>query len=601
MNLGMKPSFRGASPTRGDSSSYGDIATQGQNSGLTGSWLRNIGVILLLWGVFSEFGLGQENRSQSDLSHLSVLEEEEIQNRLKAFYRIGAGNPEVMNQRVPKFDLTTRKWAPLRYPWASQSLSQHPLQVLSGVKSKDSFHAFRCRQIYQKHFPKLYRSECLSEESSRATFEANDRVEQLVEGWIDPNEVVYHLDRIPNVGETALPLWSDDYWRTVWGQTSYRYSERRYFLNYLEAIQHYTQPAQWLNLLGTSASSIADVVTGWSPAEKYDLTVHDENFGLTNQQKNEGRAVLDSTGEVESWMGLCHGWAAAAIGVVPPQKAAVLVGPRNVRVTWYPNDVKAMATLAWANGNYVTNYVGGRCNSKQPELFANGRIREQKCFDNNPATFHLALGNMIGRQKLSFVMDKVFDYEVWNQPIHSYQFVYFNPLNSQQTSSRWQDVIVDYDDSFRQQDRFQSPLTRGVRTPGGGYEDRHVKKIVGVIATVTYLVEHRPNHSPFPDQSSYQRETYTYDLEFQEWQGHYYPSGGEWHQNSHPDFLWVHRKGTFPVSQHDVPGLMFSGDAVPSSRFTETAKNASRVGMPLCRVMKELTRRSTTKDTYPCP
>ena len=131
-------------------------------------------------------------------------------------------------------------------------------------------------------------------------------------------------------------------------------------------------------------------------------------------------------------MGLCHGWAAAAIFVPAPVLKVTTVGPRGSKIDWYPDDIKALATLAWSRGNFRANQISGRCDTKNPKTYPNGRLSEQECFDTNPATFHLALGNLIGRQGFAFIMDAAYDYEVWNQPILSYEFEYFNPLDPKQ-------------------------------------------------------------------------------------------------------------------------------------------------------------------------
>lgn len=532
---------------------------------------------------------------------LSDKEQKEIDARIRRFYRAPVTDGSVMNERVPKFDVNRGDWSKRKSPLAPNRSEASPLKALGGLKSSAKYHRARCESVYKRYFPELYESECTPHGGTWATVEGNDKVDSLAYQWMPPEQVAYHLDFVPASGTTELPLWSDDYWRTMWGLTSYRYSEHKSFSTYKEAVAHYAQPAEWLGIAGLSPEATAGRIVRWSPAEKYDLSVGDDGFRLTNEQKKEGEDVMGPGGTVEAWMGICHGWAAASIAVTPPIKATTVIGARNMPVTWYPADIKALTTLAWANGNYASNFVGGRCNGKAPETHPNGRIKDQKCFDNNPATFHLSLGNLIGKQKASFVMDKTYDYEVWNQPVSSYQFTYFNPMDPSKKSQNWRDVLVEYNEAFRAQDRFQNPPTRGVRGAGGVYDDKNVRQIVGVIATVTYLVEIFPGHSPSPDRVAYERVTYTYDLEFHEHSGELYPMGGEWHQNSHPDFLWVPRKGSFAKSNYDNVKVKFTGDAMPEPVVTETARNASNIAMPLCRVVKELLRRTTAEDKYTCP
>jgi hypothetical protein len=266
----------------------------------------------------------------------------------------------------------------------------------------------------------------------------------------------------------------------------------------------------------------------------------------------------------------------------------------------YPSDIKALGSLAWANGSSESNFIGGRCDVKETRAYPNGRLIQQRCFDNNPATFHLALGNMIGKQKLAFAMDKTFDYEVWNQPVKSYEFTYFNPKDPSKRSKNWKDVAVDYDEDFKKGDRFQNPRTRGIRSIYG-YGDTEIKKIVGVIAVVTYLGEVDPVPSAGAQEDDEVRTNWVYDLELQEKNGKLIPMGGEWHQNSHPDFLWVPKKRSFAAGSSDYVDVDYTGHSKPSARLTSLAQDSSGDGSPLCRVVKELFRQSSGKDDYLCP
>jgi hypothetical protein len=42
-----------------------------------------------------------------------------------------------------------------------------------------------------------------------------------------------------------------------------------------------------------------------------------------------------------------------------------------------------------------------------------------ECADTNPGSFHIAVSNLLGIQKVSFIEDRTFDYEVWTQPVRS--------------------------------------------------------------------------------------------------------------------------------------------------------------------------------------
>lgn len=535
-------------------------------------------------------------------SLVSKDEQTEINNRLNNFYQ-NPTNAALMSQRVPKFGVFSGEQ---KQPNSLLKLKDEShatvLEKLAGVKSTERFKKHNCETFLKKRFPSMH---CDAPESAWATVQGNDKVEDLADTWVD--QVSFSLDEIPVTGKSDRPNWSDDYWRTRWGITSFRYSEYsegHEFKTYKEAINSYAQPKDWTGALLLQPAELAAKIVKLSPSEKYDLVVGDEIFSLTNEQKGEGAKNLGADGNVEDWMGICHGWAPAAIMVDRPIKPVKVVGARGKEVELYPADVKALVSLAYANGSYQTNFVGGRCNDKKPKLLKNGRLADQDCFDTNPATFHLSLGNLIGRAKAGFVMDKTFDYEVWNQPVIAYEFTYFNPNDHSVRNKDWKKVVVPYDQTFKAGDRFQNPLTRGdAKRPNHPHRrgDEQIKQIVGVIATVVYGAEiSPPEFGPSPQDDYLERVTYTYDLEFQEANGKLIPTGGEWHENAHPDFLWVPRKGTNIYSNFDDTNLSFTGKAAPSTLVTSVARNASRNAYPLCQVLKELVKGSSGRDTYEC-
>ena len=355
------------------------------------------------------------------------------------------------------------------------------------------------------------------------------------------------------------------------------------------------------SLQSLSSSQLSAQIATWSPAEKYDLIINDLNFGLTKEQKEEGRPFIDENGDVEGWMGLCHGWAAAAIMAPKAMNSFEMWGPSETKVKWFAHDVRALTTLAWSNGNFPTNFVGTRCNKKKPEIYDNGRIKDSECFDNNPGTFHLALANLIGIAKASFIMDATFDYQVWNQPIKTYEFTYFNPLAPEKQSKNWEEVAVSYDDNFKVKDRFQTTLTRGKRKMNGSvHDDSMISKVVGVITTVVYLGEINPIQGDAVRNENFIRVSYTYDLELAQKNGGYQVIGGEWHTNAHPDFLWVPQKNSVALKSFDVDHLNFTGTESPSEPLSQQARKASEYGYPLCSVISKLLGSSAMGSQYLC-
>lgn len=522
---------------------------------------------------------------------------QETQKRIDAFYSLPL-KPEAMDAQGTKTDAI--EGIPIKmHPELYRFSEAHELALIqqAGRKSSAKYQTWYCENVLKKMAPNF---PCGKRNlRSWGNILNDDKVSRLAKTWVQ--EISYSPNDIPIEGQSDRPLWSDDYWAMVRGLTSYRYSEGKWFNDYREAIESYSQPSEWLSLNNFSVDKINEIILNWSPAEKYDLSIADIQFSLTNEQKREGKDYENEDGEVEPWMGLCHGWAPASIMVPKPTKPVEVVGLNGSNVLWYPNDIKAIVSLAWANGEWESNFIGRRCEQKKLKTFPNGRISSQNCFDTNPATFHLALGNLIGKEKASFVMDKAYDYQVWNQPLVAYQFEYFNPLKPKVKSKNWADVAVEYDEKFKKKDRFQKPLTRGKFMEGPrdrrdsltAAQDAHIEKVVGVIATVIYLVETvPPDFGPSPGEDQYGRDIYLYDLEIAKDGNGWIITGGEWHQNNHPDFLFVPQKNSTAQTMWD-----FLGDD-PKLIGPEAS---IRSAYPLCKIVKSLVENSSPDNgVYSC-
>jgi hypothetical protein len=566
---------------------------------------------------------------------LSADEQQQLQQRLTNFYS-HKDDPSQMDYRPPKYSINQGKFT---HPHASlngnrallsdardTSTAADPLYTFAGFKADTQFQQYECDNFIKEHFPGMacgptggkgshHQKPTHGDGDSGSTvpvvpirpmaaIESNDLVANLVAGWMQPGEVVGDMASFPQQGQITQDIWSGDYWEMRWGLTSYRPSTHQQYDTYQQAVAAYSQPAEWTGLLSALApDAMSQEMTQWSPAEKYDVSVGDTAFTLTNEQKGEGADSEDSKGIVPDWIGLCDGWSAASILVPAPINPVKAVVPGGMTVTWYPDEVRAMATLSWANGAYDSNFISGRCeqtanptDTDDPPIarYPNGRLSDQDCFDTNPATFHMALANMIGKKNLPFIMDVSFDSEVWNQPVLSYQFQYFNPTDPTKQNADWSQVAIAYDAAFKQQDRFQNPLTRGVRnTTANTYDDSKVQKIVGVNATVVYLDEANPHFGSASAPNNTERVVYSYDLELVQQGNQWVPTGGEWLSNDHPDFLWVPKKGSVATGQDDDPSLTYRADAGPTPNVTKTAVTSSGDAFPLCEVLASLVNKSS--------
>lgn len=369
--------------------------------------------------------------------------------------------------------------------------------------------------------------------------------------------------------------WSDAHWGYFTGILGTRYADRSFPMSW-----------SWLGnrryVLDYPASRIAQrgsdrEVDELSPSEKYELLIGDPGFGLTTESWKRGQRAFDENGYVERWKGICHGWAAASLMLPRPLKAITLPsadGRRNLR--FYPADLKALASQLWADGRSEIRFIGGRCESANPDTDRNGRVIDDDCFDTNPGTWHLAVVNQLGVSRRGLILDSSFDYEVWNQPVRSYSYGYFNPRKMEAVDALQEAIepLGGWRDDFR---RYRSPKA---------------KSVVGVTMDVTYLVKNNATHetTDSPEKDALRTVRYVYDLELNE-AGEVI--GGEWYQKTHPDFLWVPAPGSRATSDHDAEATESwePGSPLPAG-WRAAARVAAPKLQPLAKIVETLLSQS---------
>ncbi len=391
---------------------------------------------------------------------------------------------------------------------------------------------------------------------------------------IDNEQIVsniYDIDR-RGLSRSILenPPWADSYWPLHKGLIAVRYAEngfpnsKTWLDNYSYFLSH---PA--LPIYNTGSVKL---INDLSPAEKYDLLLGDQKLTLTNYSWNAGKKYFDKYGYVEKWMGICHGWAAAAHMLAPNiTQPVTLYTPQGVPVTFYQSDVKALNSMLWANASPATRFVGQRCKTPHPPKNDVGRILDEGCWDTNPATFHLSLVNQVGISKRSFVMDSTYDAEVWNFAIVSYRFTYFNPQNLRPTPIIQQAVLPIEKYTLDKFKEFRAP---------------EAKQVVGVILDVTHVNALNPTHGILTKNAT-KTLRYYYDLELD---ANGTVIGGEWYTSAHPDFIWTFAPGA--QARARVDGELESdvwnlSEPVPA-HWSSAAQRASSAGIPLYNVIRRI-------------
>lgn len=387
--------------------------------------------------------------------------------------------------------------------------------------------------------------------------EGNDRPEELVD---DPHHMVRRpldMEARNLLAGTAKNIpWSDSYWPIYRGGLGQRYNDPDFAGYEWKEAHDYV-------LAKPAAGIVRDgQLDRLSPSEKYDYLLGLTGFPFTAAQWSDGQEYFSRRGRVESWMGYCHGWAPASM-MMPEPKKKISAG----KLTFYPSDVKGLATMTWAKGNFATRFIGGRCNTENPSTDRNGRPNDENCLDNNPGSWHLVVVNQLGLSKRPFIMDASYDYQVWNHPVYSYDYTYFNPRTEK---------VAKFSEAAEKPGSWDK--RKSVRSPSA-------RTIVGVRMTVNYAVENEPTvEEDQPSESS--SATYEYDLELNQ-QGEII--GGEWHDTSHPDFLWVPEPGVFPSTVGDQLPVDLSA---VSRELREAARSGAKQGLPSGSVVKELVRLS---------
>lgn len=411
----------------------------------------------------------------------------------------------------------------------------------------------------------------------RSGIESFDSADNLVSGGVKFTSILDMNSHRLQFGSVATLPWSDWFWPISFGQLSYRYADE----NMVEALKYSGSDSEhyWPHIEKWFANNNAFSVRSenLSPAEKYDILVGDTDFTLTKSMLMSAEYYHKKDGKIESWMGICNGWSAASVMIPRPSRSiSVLAADGKTYVEFRPSDLKALASQLWASGKQTTNFMGGRCNTKDPKTDRfTGRILDQDCFDTNPGAFHKAIVNQVGINKKSFVMDATFDYQVWNFPVVSYSYVYVNPSNMRQYRNVRQNIVP--------VNRFRNDKFRKFRSSEAVY-------VVGVKMEVKYAVETHPTSSSWDNSSQDEHETayYVYDLELD---GNYNVIGGEWYQKEHPDFLWSPADGSHAESIVDdyIKGDIDLGN-LRATQLKELAPEASRNSQPVGKLVEALLR-----------
>ncbi|MFI5389768.1 MAG: hypothetical protein ACHQYQ_00290 [Bacteriovoracales bacterium] len=387
---------------------------------------------------------------------------------------------------------------------------------------------------------------------------------------IHKTDIQYSLAEMEkkNLGSAKLDInpWVGYYWPLNRGLISYRWANNN--IPRTESWEFYRD-----NVVNDPAANYITKgeINLLSPSEKYDLLLGDANFTLTKKMWDWAKIEIETFTKINTWAGLHPGLALATVNMPEPKSPVKIWSmAKKHLITFYPEDIKALGAIMWNLGSYGARTIGERCLEATPAKEESGRMVSPACQDVDPGLFHLAIVNQLGVAKKPLFMDSAFDEPVWNYPIVSYNYKFFNP-NKPNEITNFQDAVI-------------KPY-KYEKDPFAAYRNSNPEYIVGVRMEVTTV----PFAVPWSTANAVKEKPilYRYDLELD---SNYNIISGEWYTQGRPDFIWEPAKDFEPkTSVEEFMDEKWAPDKeyIPST-WPSYSKDASKIGAVLSPVVKNL-------------
>ncbi|MBC7398247.1 MAG: hypothetical protein H7333_12465 [Bdellovibrionales bacterium] len=379
---------------------------------------------------------------------------------------------------------------------------------------------------------------------------------------------------VPTAGKVKEQPWSGSYWPLYQGGPARPYAERGYNRKRFKGnLNQYVDRLHDLRRKNYSSRDLDNM----SPTEKYDLYLGDPNFTLSSAVWTSLSESEDSRGrreKIEDWEGVCHGWApAAAYSKRPTHPISVTSLDGRYNLNFYPDDLKALSTLLWANSLVQDDTLveGIRCKTNFPNRDRmSGKVTTLRCKGVNPGVLHLSVLGQIGLKQSSFIINRNNDEEVWNQPVAGYQFSYYNIRNG--ANGNLQNSAI--------------PLA-GFNDPFVAFRSAKSVYLVGVDMTIDYSSETEPSHQATDgvEDDKIEQLHMRYDLELDKdynvMGGEYVDEEGSYGANSryipnYPAFMWrFHSDNPYASSVVDAKLAELGPNAANSSSLVPLSFQAS--------------------------
>ncbi len=237
-------------------------------------------------------------------------------------------------------------------------------------------------------------------------------------------DLEFKFSALPLTGEASTIPWAGNYWPTYDDNINFRWDGTN----------------DSASLKYEKSFGVTGVEDAVSKFHGIDSRTSDKECKQTSEcnaslgEKCGKRRGKDTGRCIPSWWGICHAWAPAAI-LLPEPKLPVT---RN-GVTFKVQDLKALATLV--HNSTTTKFVSLRCNlgagddTVKFDEYGRPSNGNAQCRDTNAGTWHVLATNYLGIKRQSFVEDRTYDHQVWNQPVRGYRIkshkvVTFNEANA---------------------------------------------------------------------------------------------------------------------------------------------------------------------------
>jgi hypothetical protein len=223
------------------------------------------------------------------------------------------------------------------------------------------------------------------------------------------NDLEHRLAELPRSGAATVAPWAGNYWPTYQDNINYRW----------DGPSSESPAAKYGRAFGIA--NLEDIVSRNYGVDRY-KGQRTACTSTSDCDSSIGESCAKRTGATEgvcipTWWGICHAWAPLALSVPEPKYPVTYNG-----VEFKVNDIKALLTLTWNRVN--SKFVSTRCNKNENDLThdAYGNYRnDPECEDTNPGTWHIIATNYLGVRGESFVYDRTYDDQVWNQPLRDFE------------------------------------------------------------------------------------------------------------------------------------------------------------------------------------